>query len=297
MSNPTSNFNWQMPTSSDLVTSLPADFEVFGQAVDTSLADLKGGTTGQILSKASNTDMDFTWADANPGDITAVTAGTGLSGGGTSGAVTLSLDSAAVIAPTIVDAKGDLISATAADTPARLAVGTNGQILTADSTAATGLKWATVSTTPTFVGCMAVNNPGVAQSISNGSTATVLFQQENYDTDGFHDNSTNTDRITIPSGKAGYYAIRAVITLNESSTTGYRQMLIRKNGNELAYANMGNYGTSTGYPTYELNFTANLAVGDYLQVSMYQNSGGLLYIYGDGYGKGFTTFSVQYLGA
>jgi hypothetical protein len=63
MANPTSNFNWQMPTSSDLVTDLPADFEVFGQAVDTSLADLKGGTTGQVLSKASNTDMDFTWIE------------------------------------------------------------------------------------------------------------------------------------------------------------------------------------------------------------------------------------------
>jgi len=63
MSNPTSAFGWQMPTSSDLVTDLPADFEVFGQAVDTSLADLKGGTTGQVLSKASNTDMDFTWIE------------------------------------------------------------------------------------------------------------------------------------------------------------------------------------------------------------------------------------------
>jgi hypothetical protein len=46
---------------------------------------------------------------------------------------------------TILDAKGDLISATAADTPARLAVGTNGQVLTADSTTATGLKWATAA--------------------------------------------------------------------------------------------------------------------------------------------------------
>ena len=52
-----------MPTPTDLVTSLPADFEVFGQAVDTSMADLKGGTTGQVLSKASNTDMDFTWIE------------------------------------------------------------------------------------------------------------------------------------------------------------------------------------------------------------------------------------------
>ena len=47
------------------------------------------------------------------------------------------------IQPTIVDAKGDLIAAVAADTPARLAVGTNGQVLTADSTAGTGLAWAT----------------------------------------------------------------------------------------------------------------------------------------------------------
>jgi hypothetical protein len=50
-----------MPTATDLVTDLPADFEVFGQAVDTDFADLLGGTTGQVLSKASGTDLDFTW--------------------------------------------------------------------------------------------------------------------------------------------------------------------------------------------------------------------------------------------
>ena len=61
MANPTTNFGWVMPTSSSLVTNLPADFNTFGQAVDTSMAELKGGTTGQILSKTSATDMDFTW--------------------------------------------------------------------------------------------------------------------------------------------------------------------------------------------------------------------------------------------
>jgi hypothetical protein len=116
MANPTTNFGWVMPTTTDLVTDLPADFNVFGQAVDTSLAQLKGGTTGQVLSKTSATDMAFTW---------------------------VAQDDSNAIQNAIVDAKGDLIGATAADTPARLAVGTNGQVLTADSTAGTGLKWAT----------------------------------------------------------------------------------------------------------------------------------------------------------
>lgn len=94
MTNPTTPFSWQMPTATDLVTDLPADFEVFGQAVATSMADLLGGTTGQILSKASNTNMDFTWITNDVGDITAVTASSPLTGGGTSGAITVGIQDA-----------------------------------------------------------------------------------------------------------------------------------------------------------------------------------------------------------
>ena len=177
MTNPTSNFGWQMPTPTDLVTDLPADFEVFGQAVDTSMADLKGGTTGQILSKATNTDMDFTWITNDVGDITAVTVSSPLTGGGTSGSVSVGIlngttsnlgavqlsDStsststtlaatanavktsydlaAAAIAKSTVTTAGDIIYRNAT-IPVRLGIGTAGQVLKVNS-GATAPEWAT----------------------------------------------------------------------------------------------------------------------------------------------------------
>lgn len=116
MATTTPNFGWPVPTSTDLVKDGATAIEALGDSIDASMLDLKGGTTGQVLSKNTNTDMDFTW---------------------------VTTDDANAIQNSIVDAKGDLIAATANDTPARLAVGTNGQVLTADSTAATGIKWAT----------------------------------------------------------------------------------------------------------------------------------------------------------
>jgi hypothetical protein len=108
------NFNWPEPDNTDLVKNGALAIRTAVDAIDTSLVDLKGGTTGQVLSKASGTDMDFSW---------------------------VAQDDSNAIQNAIVDAKGDLIAASAADTPARLAVGANGTVLTADSTEATGLKW------------------------------------------------------------------------------------------------------------------------------------------------------------
>jgi len=137
MATVTPNFNWPVPTSTDLVKDGATAIEALGDSIDASLVDLKGGTTGQVLSKNSNTDMDFTWVTDAAGDITGVTAGTGISGGGTSGTVTVTNSMA-----TAIDAKGDLVPGTGADTFARLAVGANGTVLTADSAEATGMKWA-----------------------------------------------------------------------------------------------------------------------------------------------------------
>jgi hypothetical protein len=114
MATTTPNFGWSVPTSTDLVKDGATAIETLGDSIDASLVDLKGGTTGQVLAKASGTDMDFTWA-------------TDASG----------------IPATIFDAKGDIIAASAADTAARLAVGANGTVLTADSGETTGLIWAT----------------------------------------------------------------------------------------------------------------------------------------------------------
>ena len=110
----TTNFGWTTPADTDLVKDGAAAIRTALGGVDTSFVDLKGGTTGQVLSKASNTDLDFSWTSVDP--------------------------------LTILDAKGDLISATAADTPARLASsGVNGDVLTVDTSTSTGLKWAAVS--------------------------------------------------------------------------------------------------------------------------------------------------------
>jgi hypothetical protein len=116
MATTTPNFGWSVPTSTDLVKDGATAIETLGDAIDASLLDLKGGTSGQVLAKNSGTDMDFVW---------------------------VTTDDTNAIQNAIVDAKGDLIAATAADTPARLAVGANGTVLTADSAEATGLKWAT----------------------------------------------------------------------------------------------------------------------------------------------------------
>lgn len=162
----TSNFGWTTPADTDLVKDGALAIRTLGNGIDTSMAELKGGTTGQILSKTSNTDMDFTWINNDQGDITAVNVTSPITGGGTSGAVTLGIQSAsttqsgavqlenstsststttaavpasvksaydlanAAIPKSTVTTNGDLIYGTGSATVARLGIGSTGNVLT-----------------------------------------------------------------------------------------------------------------------------------------------------------------------
>lgn len=238
----TTNFGWETPDDTDLVKDGAAAMRTLGSAIDTSFVDLKGGTTGQILSKASNTDLDYTWITNDIGDITAVNVTAPITGGGTSGAVTIGVDAGttlaagvlqltdstsststttaatpnavktaydlanAAIAKSFVDAKGDLISATADNTPARLAVGTNGQVLTADSTASTGLKWAT---------------PG-GGSVAYGKTLTAGSNKSTTSTSYTAIDSTNLRITATPTGTVAIAMCSGQLSNSGVSTVDWR---------------------------------------------------------------------------
>jgi hypothetical protein len=139
------------------------DFQAKGDLVAGYGANLFGilsvGTNGQVLSANSSCVSGLEWIAAGgggSGTVTSIIAGTGLTGGTITDSGTIALDSACVIAPTALTAKGSLISASAASTPAALAVGTNGQILYANSACSTGLCWGALPSygafTPTTLG-------------------------------------------------------------------------------------------------------------------------------------------------
>jgi hypothetical protein len=245
MATTTPNFGWTVPTSSDLVKNGATAIETLGDSIDASLVDLKGGTTGQVLAKASGTDMDFSW----------VTDATG-------------------IPATIFDAKGDIIAATAADTASRLAVGANNTVLTADSSTATGLKWAAASG-----GTMPVLT--VSNYASNFSTSSTSFTDlTGYTITRTPVSGTNNIEIKMTVSVTVSTTLNATIRVLQDATT------LREN--DVYVANSG-----AGYITL-IWYASNVAASSTTFKAQIKVNTGTITVYGvnSGYNSIYSTLEV-----
>ena len=194
------------------------------------------------------------------------------------------------IQPTLLTTKGDIIVATGNATLVRQGVGTNGQVLTADSTQADGVIWATPST-PAYSGVQ-LRIGGSNLTIANATNTTINWPSETFDTDGYHSTVTNTSRITVPSGKAGKYFINSAIYWEASPAADAVALRIYKNGSQVQFnatPKLANIQV-----TVVASVTLDLAVGDYVELVVYQNSGSNLQVNVDGT---YTFLGANYLGA
>ena len=279
MATTTTNFGWDIPQSTDLVKDGATAIAALGQDIDTALIDLKGGTTGQVLAKASGTDLDFSW---------------------------VAQDDSNAIQNAIVDAKGDLIGATAADTPSRLAVGTNGQVLTADSAEATGLKWATPASGLTLIKTQTIGS--AVSSVTVTSAFSSTYDNYRITVSGGVASANNVLNLTLGATTTGYYrfqinALYSVSTVggsngsntasfygsglgsvnsitgdfelqspNLAKNTHWRGFAAGSSSNNEIYWNQGYLADTTAYTAFTLTTSTGTLTGGTIRVYGYQNS-------------------------
>jgi hypothetical protein len=208
------------------------------------------------------------------------------------GVAILYSDSAGASIP--LTTKGDILGFDTAIN--RVPIGTNNQVLTADSAQALGLKWATPAA-PAAAGVFAY--AATSQNIANATATTVQLDGENYDTNGFHSNTVNNDRLTVPAGYGGKYLVTASCNM-PANTTGFRRIWLNLNSTSSQDYTMI-IPTSSVSVSFTFTYTnvITLAAGDYLTMSVYQSGGATLAIGGvDPAGGGAGTwFTISQMGS
>jgi hypothetical protein len=272
----TTNYAWETPDDTDLVKDGAAAIRTLGSSIDTTTKALNPSTTlGDIEYRSSTANTNTRLAIGTTGQVLAVV------GGVPAWATTAD--------QTPLTTKGDIFTFTTED--ARLGVGANGTVLTADSAEATGLKWATPASGVTFAGCRL--SKSAAQSIPNNTETALTFDTETFDTDGYHSTVTNTSRITIPAGKGGYYQLSAACAFDGSSTTGARYAHLFKNGSKI-WTGTGFAPTNTNaLETLTYTQIAAAVATDYFEFFVSHDKGSNY----DVRGGVLTTFQATYLGA
>ena len=195
---------------------------------------------------------------------------------------------------TLTTTTGDIIYASAANTPARLGIGSTDQVLKVSG----GIPAWGAAPAPTFTGCVLTNS--VSTSTTNNTYHVINFDTEKIDTDGYHSTSTNTNRITIPTGKGGKYLITAAANW-AANTTGIRYLYLSKNNttpqsNTTIMSIAGPAGINAAISAAG-SIVVDLAVGDWISMECYQNSGGALNVFGDNQDVYITNLTATYLGA
>ena len=213
MATTTPNFGWAVPTSTDLVKDGAVAIETLGDAIDASLVDLKGGTSGQVLKKNSNTDMDFIW----------------------------SADSAGMTNP--MTTTGDTIYSSSGSTPARLGIGSTGQILTVAGGVPT---WATPAAGGS--GLTLINRTSVSAAASQSFNNVFSSTYENYLVT-FNETAASTN------GVISYLRLRAS---GSDNTSNYYYAQSRR-----SYSNTVAGSSSSGASEIQLIYTETGKQGQY----------------------------------